>query len=84
MLWLVQRLFYGSESKLVKSKPADDAHFGELAILTPLVVLIVVMGLAPSLWTNSIQTGVHPPALDGAVPLPQNVLQIPVQEEGQR
>ena len=84
MLWLVQRLFYGSESKLTMSKAADDAHFGELAILTPLVVLMVVMGLAPSLWTNSIQTGVHPPALDGTVPLPQYVLQISTPGEAQR
>ncbi len=61
MLWLVQRLFYGSESKLVASKPPVDLRFGELAILTPLVVLMLVMGLAPNLWLNSIQTGVHPP-----------------------
>ena len=63
MLWLVQRLFYGPESALAASKPSTDLHFGELAILTPLVVLMLVMGLAPSLWLNSIQTGVHPPPL---------------------
>ena len=48
MLWLVQRLFYGPESALAASKPAADLRFGELAILTPLVVLMLVMGLAPS------------------------------------
>ncbi len=84
MLWLVQRIFYGPESKLATSKPADDAYFGELAILTPLVVLMVVMGLAPSLWTNSIQTGVHPPALNGTVPLPAGILQISSQGEAQQ
>jgi len=84
MLWLVQRLFYGPESTLAMSKTADDAHFGELAMLTPLVVLMVVMGLAPSLWTNSIQTGVHPPTLSGTLPLPQYVLQISAQGEAQR
>jgi len=61
MLSLVQRLFYGPESTLIASKPSADLRFGELAILTPLVVLMLVMGLAPSLWLNSIQTGVHPP-----------------------
>ena len=61
MLWLVQRLFYGPESALATSKPAADLRFGELAILTPLVILMLVMGLAPSLWLNTIQTGVHPP-----------------------
>ncbi|MGA9062007.1 MAG: NADH-quinone oxidoreductase subunit M [Terracidiphilus sp.] len=61
MLWLVQRVFYGPESTLAASKPSADLRFGELAVLTPLVVLMLVMGLAPSLWLNSIETGVHPP-----------------------
>jgi NADH-quinone oxidoreductase subunit M len=61
MLWLVQRLFYGPENPPTASKPAADLGFGELAILTPLVVLMLVMGVAPSLWTDTIQTGVHPP-----------------------
>jgi NADH-quinone oxidoreductase subunit M len=61
MLWLVQRLFYGPESALSASKPSADLGLGELAALTPLVVLMLVMGLAPNLWLNSIQTGVHPP-----------------------
>jgi len=61
MLWLVQRLFYGPESKLASSVPSPDLGFGELSILTPVVVLMLVMGLAPNLWLNAIQTGVHPP-----------------------
>ena len=62
MLWLVQRLFYGPENALATSKPAADLHFGELAVLTPLVVLTLVMGLAPMYWLKTIQTAVHPPA----------------------
>jgi NADH-quinone oxidoreductase subunit M len=61
MLWLVQRLFYGPESNLASSVRCPDLGFGELSILTPLVVLMLVMGLAPNLWLNSIQTGIHPP-----------------------
>jgi NADH:ubiquinone oxidoreductase subunit 4 (subunit M) len=61
MLSLVQRLFYGPESTLVSSKPADDLRIGQLAVLAPLVFLMLVMGLAPSLWLNAIQSGVHPP-----------------------
>ena len=61
MLSLVQRLFYGPESALTHSNPHGDLHDGELAVLTPLVVLMLVMGIAPSLWLNTIQTGVHPP-----------------------
>ena len=57
MLWLVQRLFYGPESALATSKPPDDLHFRELAVLWPLAVLMLVMGLAPSLWLPTIRDG---------------------------
>ena len=72
MLWLVQRLFYGPESVLASSRPPSDLRFGELTALTPLVLLMLAMGVAPSLWLNSIQSGVHPPptapaALSGIV-----------------
>jgi NADH-quinone oxidoreductase subunit M len=66
MLSLIQRLFYGPESNLTASRPAADLRFGELAALTPLVALMLVMGLAPSLWLNSIQTGLHPPPRSSA------------------
>jgi NADH-quinone oxidoreductase subunit M len=61
MLSLVQRLFYGTESELASTKPNADLHIGEIAILTPLILLMLVMGLAPSIWLNTIQSGVHPP-----------------------
>jgi NADH-quinone oxidoreductase subunit M len=61
MLWLVQRIFYGPASTLA-DRAAPDLRFGELAILTPLAVIMLVMGVAPSFWLNSIQSGVHPPA----------------------
>src|SRR5665213_1616102 len=84
MLWLVQRGFYGPESAMAASKPADDVHFGELAMLAPLVVLMLVMGLAPSIWLTSIQTGVHPPQLKDSTALPASVMQISSQAEAQR
>jgi len=84
MLWLVQRIFYGPESKLAASKPGEDVHFGELAVLAPLAVLMLVMGLAPSFWTNSIQTGVHPRPLNGTTVLPPSILQISIHGEVQR
>jgi len=55
MLWLVQRLFYGPESTLAASTPANDLHLGESAVLWPLAVLMLVMGVAPSLWFPSIE-----------------------------
>jgi NADH-quinone oxidoreductase subunit M len=67
MLWLVQRLFYGPESSLTSSKPAPDISFLQLAVLTPLIVLMLAMGLAPSLWLNTIQTGIHPPGYTAVI-----------------
>jgi NADH-quinone oxidoreductase subunit M len=61
MLWLVQRLFYGPENPTASAMRSPDLGFGELSIVTPLIVLMLVMGLAPNLWLNSIQTGIHPP-----------------------
>ncbi len=60
-LSLVQSIFYGPESALANSKPSADLGFGELAALTPLVVLMLAMGVVPSLWLNTIGAGVHPP-----------------------
>ncbi len=84
MLWLVQRIFYGPESKLSASKSGDDLHFGELAVLAPLAVLMLAMGLAPSLWTTSIQAGVHPPSANGTPSMSPSVAQISPQGEAQR
>jgi len=61
MLWLVQRIFYGAESELVHANSPGDLGFRELAGIAPLAVLMLVMGVAPSLWFSSIQTGVHGP-----------------------
>jgi len=63
MLWLVQRIFYGPQSELIASRPADDLHFRELALLWPLAILTLVMGVAPSLWLSAIEQGVHRPPL---------------------
>jgi NADH-quinone oxidoreductase subunit M len=61
MLWLVQRLFFGPESALATSKPPEDLRVGHLAVLWPLAALMLVMGVAPMLWLQTIETGVHPP-----------------------
>jgi NADH-quinone oxidoreductase subunit M len=89
MLWLVQRLFYGPQGELTASKPADDLHFRELAVLWPLAVLMLVMGLAPSLWLPAIEQSLHPPqsresAVLPASVLPQSVFAASFHEEGQR
>jgi NADH-quinone oxidoreductase subunit M len=60
MLWLIQRIFYGPQSELTASKPAYDLDGRELAVLWPLAVLMLVMGLAPSIWTPTIEKAVPP------------------------
>lgn len=59
MLWLVQRVFYGPQSEMATSKPASDLRLPELAVLWPLAVLMLIMGVAPSLWLPAIEQGVR-------------------------
>jgi NADH-quinone oxidoreductase subunit M len=97
MLWLVQRLFFGPESALATSKPPDDLHLGQLAVLCPLAVLMLVMGVAPMLWLPNIEKGIRLPQLAAqwkgstlvpesapASVMPQTALPISFAGEGQR
>jgi len=88
MLWLVQRLFYGPESALAASKPPDDLHVGPMLVLIPLAVLMLVMGVAPMIWLQAINTGVHPPQSGlqqkNFVVVPLTALPISLNAEGQR
>jgi NADH-quinone oxidoreductase subunit M len=59
MLWLVQRLFYGPQSEMIASGHTSDLQFRELAVLCPIAVLTLVMGVAPSIWLNAIELGVN-------------------------
>ena len=61
MLWLVQRIFYGPQSDMVTLKSANDLGFREHALLWPIAVLTLVMGVAPSIWLNAIEQGVRRP-----------------------
>ncbi len=70
MLSLVQNLFYGPESNMTSSKPGVDLNFGELAVLAPLAVLMLVMGLAPSIWMQSIEKSAHPTQTGWTTTLP--------------
>lgn len=70
MLWLIQRLFYGPESQMALSRPAADLHLNELAALVPLAVLMLVMGLAPSIWIPAIEKSANPQQLKGTIDQP--------------
>ena len=59
MLWLVQRLFYGPESPMVTSQPVADLDLREMAVLAPLAVLMLVMGVVPNYWLRAIDRSSH-------------------------
>jgi len=61
MLWLIQRLFFGPESALALSKPPEDLHRGQMAVVWPLAALMLLMGVAPGLWLPAIEQGIHLP-----------------------
>ncbi len=84
MLWLVQRLFYGPESELAGAKPAADLRAGELLLLWPFAVLMLVMGLAPSYWITIIENRIGPPTVKSLTVSEGHPLSLEVNREGQQ
>jgi NADH-quinone oxidoreductase subunit M len=66
MLWIIQRLFYGTESKLAAESPARDLNLGDQLVLWPIAVLLLIMGVAPNLWLRTIETAPKPIVLQQA------------------
>lgn len=60
MLWFIQRVFYGPPSSLVENRPTADVNFRELVTLWPMVLLMVVMGVASPYWIRGIEDGIRP------------------------
>ncbi len=58
MLWMVQRVFYGSQSGMVTDLAVADVGFREQIAVWPMAVLMLVMGVASPYWIR---------AIDGAV-----------------
>ncbi len=72
MLWLVQRVFYGSESNMVTELSTPDMDFREGIAVWPMAVLMLWMGVASPLWMRAIDGAVvklTPPAAQ-IVPMP--------------
>jgi NADH-quinone oxidoreductase subunit M len=61
MLWMVQRVFYGEVTD-PQNQNLPDLGGREAAVLTPLIVLVLVMGIASPLFTRTIE-----PAVDALV-----------------
>jgi NADH-quinone oxidoreductase subunit M len=66
MLSLVQRVFYGPESKMADSG-VPDLRFGEQLVLWPLTVLMLVMGVSPNLWLRTIEMAPKPIVLQQSI-----------------
>jgi NADH-quinone oxidoreductase subunit M len=65
MLWMVQKLFYGPESKMTAAE-APDLRFAEQLVLWPLSVLMLVMGVSPNYWLRTIEMAPKPIVLQQA------------------
>jgi NADH-quinone oxidoreductase subunit M len=67
MLWTVQRVFYGSESGMVTDLAVNDMGFREQVAVWPMVIVMLLMGVASPYWMRAIDGAVvrlaHPTAL---------------------
>ena len=58
MLWMIQRVFYGAESRMVNELPVTDFVAREHLALWPMAVVMLIMGVASPIFLR---------AIDGAV-----------------
>ena len=58
MLGMIQRIFYGPESKLVTEQQTQDFSAHENILLWPMAVLMLAMGVASPFWIRAIDQGV--------------------------
>jgi NADH-quinone oxidoreductase subunit M len=69
MLWMIQRVFYGSESGMVRDLNVADMSAREQIAVWPMAVLMLVMGVASPLWIRAIDGAVvklaSPPVANG-------------------
>ena len=54
MLWMIQRVFYGNQSKMVTELNVVDMNFREHLAVWPMAILMLVMGVASPLWIRAI------------------------------
>ena len=54
MLGLVQKVFYGVESDMVRQQGRSDMGFREQVAVWPMVVLMLAMGVSTPLWMSAI------------------------------
>jgi NADH-quinone oxidoreductase subunit M len=67
LLTLTQKVFYGPASDLTLTNPSPDLNGREKLTLWPLVILMLVMGVLPSVWLTGIESGIRPAANPPAI-----------------
>lgn len=68
IFWMLQRTLFGSVNIYIKDTDAKDLNSKELLMLTPLVIMLLLTGIAPSLFTPYIEPYILE-SLDGITPL---------------
>lgn len=84
ILWFVQRVFYGPKSAMTETQPVADLRFNEWIALVPLAVLMLVMGIAPSIFTPIIENFTHQPQMKQVAEWPRMILVAPSHGEAGR
>jgi NADH-quinone oxidoreductase subunit M len=56
MLWMIQRVFYGDLNDNTADVPAPDLDAREHLALWPMVILMLLMGVASPIWMRAIDT----------------------------
>jgi NADH-quinone oxidoreductase subunit M len=56
MLWMIQRVFYGDLNDNTADVPVPDINAREHLALWPMVVLMLLMGVASPIWMRAIDT----------------------------
>ena len=69
MLWMVQRVFYRTESGMVTKLAVTDVGFREQIAVWPMAIVMLVMGVASPYWIRAIDGAVvklvSPATIDG-------------------
>jgi NADH-quinone oxidoreductase subunit M len=55
IFWMLQRTIFGLMSDKIRDTQVNDLSFTEMTMLVPLVVMLLVTGIAPSLFTPFIE-----------------------------
>jgi NADH-quinone oxidoreductase subunit M len=59
LLWMYQRIAFGPQSEMIRSQTVQDVKYAEYVAWAPLLILILVLGVCPSLLFGISNPAVH-------------------------